>query len=82
MFNKLQYILQRNWGMPYHYIIAFHLMFGLGRILNPAWIGFGIVILATAYEVYQFKIKQNNPFDFAGDMIANLFGIGVAAWLL
>jgi hypothetical protein len=81
MFDRFQILLQKNWGMPYHYIIAFHLVYGLGHILNPAWVCAGVILLATGYEIYQFKKKQNNPFDFATDMIANLLGIGAGAWL-
>lgn len=80
MFERLQILLAKNWGMPYHFIFAYFLMFIVGRIFNPAWIGFGIIIIATIYEVWQFKKGNNNSFDFATDMIANMLGVIMGAW--
>ena len=81
MWSRLQLILAKNWGMPYHFILAFFLVFILAKVCNPAWVCVGVLLLATGYEVWQFKVGQNNSFDFAGDMVANILGIGVGAWL-
>jgi len=73
-------LTNRNWGFPYHFIIANQLTFWLLRLFPqyPGFVCFGIVLLGAVYEVYQFKKKQNNRFDFITDMIANLLGLTVA----
>jgi len=81
MITKFFYNLtKRNWGLAYHFIIANQLTFWLLRLFPqiPGFICFGVVLLGAGYEIYQFKVKQNNPFDFATDTAANLLGITIA----
>lgn len=77
LWYRLLIFLARNWGLPYHFIFCFFLTAIFGHWFNPAWVSFGVIVFATLYEVYQFKTGNNNNFDFAGDMIANMLGVAI-----
>ena len=68
-------LTKANWGLTYHFIIANQLMFWLGGIFPPPWVGFGIVLLGTGYMVYQFKSRTENNFGALTDAMAEWLGI-------
>jgi N-acetylmuramoyl-L-alanine amidase len=70
-------LTRRNWGAPYHFIIAcfitllFIRLFGLKTVDHPLFPLFTVflLILALGYEIWQFSRKQNNWRNALEDML-------------
>lgn len=75
----------KNWGLPYHFIIAQFLTVGLHLIFTRLWmipgpskyiiIGLAVFMLGYLYEAYQKRKGENNKYDFITDTLANIAGI-------
>ena len=84
MINKITLFFNemtlRNWGVPWHLIIAWYATIVLYSFMPMQWVFPLIFVTGLVYEFFQLRDGQTMR-GFAEDMAANIIGI-LSGWHL